>query len=170
MEKSWKSFSILKTSGKPCFPSTRFPPRQRFHWTDTSWLDEEIYPRPFSHVFVLLPAVIFQQPGIRGGESRWCVLSRKDAAVASHRWVVVLAQWRTLIADGRCQNRRLDSYGSTERTSMEWPNERVATPAVHYGMCTFSNIWVTGTSVNLFAYCKPYNDYCSLSQMDNDSI
>lgn len=65
--RSWKSFSLLNRSGNPGSPRRGFPSRQRYNWIDTLWLDEEIYVRPFSHVPVPLPAVIFQQAGIRGG-------------------------------------------------------------------------------------------------------
>lgn len=158
VEKSWKSLSLLKRRGNPGSSQRGFPSWRQYNWIYMLWLDE-IYVQPFSHVLVPLPAVIFQQPGIRGGSLPVKTLHHV------HEWLHSPGD-----SGGRCQNASVDSYGSIERISMEWPNEHVATPDTHYEICTFSKMWVIGTSVNLFAYCKLCNDYCSLSQMDNDSI
>lgn len=162
-EKSWKSFfPFEKTSLRRGIPS-----RRRSNCIDTLWLDEEIYVWLFSHVLVPLPAVIFQQAGIRGGSlpvrtlhhihershsprdsGSWQVAaartraSTRMEALKEHRWSDPMNAWpRRPLIMGYVHSARRESPG---RVLICLLTVKRAALQAHWIMTVFRPYWKTG--------------------------
>lgn len=110
------------------------PSRRRCNWIDTLWLDEEINVRPLSHVLVPLPAVIFQQPGIRDGSLPVRTLHHSHERLHSPQWL--RPRRRRPLPEQRAPTRTEALEGYLRSDPMNaWPRRPLIMGCVHSAGC-----------------------------------